>query len=300
MNGALEEIGAKMDGLGLWEVVGAFNWAVKPSGTAFVYFCTVLKGEKPPVKVRFLMLEGWQTLHDFVRTRVDRNFGYYSSPMEIPHFELVILTTGEMKLFRHDPCFMPREANETERELARRILWESYGIMMRMETERNLALKFAAEQAIFARVEGKRGKWTDEAMPIPPPRPYVENIRFAKDDLVKAKDLPFAAAEAVEVDFRLVANVLTQEKRPRCVYELVIADAASGEKSLQDRMSANPDGGLKALWEDVPPRILRHFLALGRIPGEVKVVSGRLFRLLRPLCVDLPFKLSLHDTLPHL
>ena len=300
MQRSIEEIGAKMDALGLWEAVGPYNWVVKCAGSAFPYFCAVLKGERTPVKIRFLLIEGWQTFHDFVRVRVDRNFGFYLTPMEMPHFELVILETGEMKLFRHDACFMPREANAAERELCAKLLWEAYGVMLRIESDRGLPMKFAAEKAMFARVEDAAGGWSDQALPIPDPRPYVENLRFAKDDLAKAKDLPFAADEAWELDFRLLVNVMTQEKRPRCVYELVAVDAATGERLVADRISPVPDGGLKAMWEGVPPRILKHFLLRGRIPGGIRLLSGRLFRMIRPLCVDLPFKLSLHDSLPKL
>ena len=50
-----EEIGAKMDALGLWRLVEPYNFAVKPRGSAFPYFCTVLLGDAKPVKVRLLM-----------------------------------------------------------------------------------------------------------------------------------------------------------------------------------------------------------------------------------------------------
>ena len=86
-----ESIGARMDALGLWDALVPYNFAVKPRGTVFPYFCTVLKDDGKPVKARFLMLEGWQTLHDFVRVRMDRDFGFYSQPIEFPHFELVVL-----------------------------------------------------------------------------------------------------------------------------------------------------------------------------------------------------------------
>jgi hypothetical protein len=50
----------------------------------------------------------------------------------------------------------------------------------------------------------------------------------------------------------------------------------------------------------MPRRVLANIIAKGRVPGEIKVVSGRVFRLMRPLCMDLPFRLSLHDRLPRL
>ena len=137
----IEEIAARMDALGLWEALAPYNWAVKPKGTAFPYFCSVFKGDGKLVKVRFLMLEGWQTLHDYVHIRVDNNFGFYSSPMEMPKLELVLTLAGEIKLFRHDPGYMPQEANEAQRALARKILWEAYGVMMRVESDRALPMK---------------------------------------------------------------------------------------------------------------------------------------------------------------
>ena len=147
---------------------------------------------------------------------------------------------------------------------------------------------------------GGSGTWTDSALEIPPPRPHVESITFAKTDLAKAKDLPFAAEEKLDVGFSLVVGLATQEPRQRCVYRLVVVDSATGEKIVSDQVSPQPDGGLRAMWESVAPRLLKHFLARGRIPGEVRVSSARLFRLLRPICLDVPLKLSLHDSLPSL
>ena len=60
-------------------------------------------GDGKPVKTRFLLIEGWQTLHDFVRTRVDPSFGFYSTPAEMPHLELVVVEGGavdKILLFR--------------------------------------------------------------------------------------------------------------------------------------------------------------------------------------------------------
>lgn len=298
MERTVEDIGAKMDALGAWETIAPYNWAVCPKGTVFPYFCTVMKGEGNPVKMRFMMVEGWQSFHDFVRTRIDNNFGFYSTPMELPHFELVVVSGGDVRLFRHDPCYLPRLANDAERALCVKILWESYGVMMRIESDSELPLKFASKKAMFARVEGDGGEWSDRALPIPDPRPHVESVTFSKADLAKAKDLPFAAEEKVAVDFALVIGLTTQEPRPRCVYRLSAYDVATGEKFVSDNVSPVPDGGLRAMWENVAPRLLKHLLARGRIPGEIMVRSQRLFRLLRPLCLDIPLKLSLHDTLP--
>ena len=115
-----------------------------------------------------------------------------------------------------------------------------------------------------------------------------------------AKDLPFAAADAFEVDFGLVQGVATKDPRPRSVYALVAVDAKTGERLIEVRTSVATDGGLRSLWESMPPRLLNEFIRLGRVPGEIKVRSMRVFRMLRPLCMELPFKLSLHEKLDRL
>ena len=293
----VEEIGAKMNALGLWKLLEPYNFAVKPKGTVFPYFCTVLGGDSSPVKVRFLMLEGWQTLHDYVRTRIDRNFGFYSTPVEMPHLELVVLEDGQMKLFRHDTGYMPAEANEAQRSLATRILWEAYGVMMRVETDPKLPMKFSDEKAVFARVETSEGTWEDRTLEIPDPPVHAEKVAFPKADIKAAQDLPFVKEDVLELDFRMLPNVMTKETRPRCVYELKAVDPRTGETAIASRVSIHPEAGLKGMWESMPVQVLRELIRRGRVPGELKTCSGRVFRLLRPLCIELPFKLSLHEKL---
>jgi len=290
-----EEIGAKMDALGLWDLLEPYNFAVKPRGTVFPYFCSVLKGDRKPVKVRFLMLEGWQTLHDYVRTRLDRNFGFYSTPVEMPHLELVVLETGETKFFRHDTGYLPQEADAAQRALGSRLLWEAYGVMMRVESDRKLPMKFAGEKSIFARVEASEGKWEDVPLLIPDPPPHTEKVSFQKDDVKKAQDLPFVKDDVLELDFRLLPGVMTKEARPRCVYGLTAVDPKAGEVVVDCRVSVHPEAGLRGMWESMPGQVLKELVRRGKVPGEIKVCSGRVFRFLRPLCLELPFRLSLHD-----
>lgn len=291
------EIAKKIDALELWHQLTPYNFAVKPKGTVFPYFCSIVPEDSKPVKVRLLMLEGWQTLHDFIRARVDRNFGFYSSPIEFPHFELVILASGEMHVFRHDAGYMPIPIGERQEELVARILWEVYGVMLRLESEPKLPLSFVSEQAIFGRVEVKDGVWEDRPLAIPDPMPHVEKVSFPKDDLKRAKDTPLVTDDVLHVDFRLRPEIMTKETRPRAVYQLIGFDPKTKSEVFDLRASINPEQGLRGLWEAMPRQFLKALIERGRLPGQVKVCSGRVFRMLRPLCIDIPFKLSLHDKL---
>ena len=296
-----EEIGRRIDAQGLWERALPVNWAVKPRGTAFPYFCTLLKGESPEVRLRLLLLEGWQTFHDYVRCRVDHDFGFYVSPSEFAHFELVVTGSGEAKVFRHDPGYVPLPLGDApRRELCAKILWEAYGVMLRLENEPKLPLRYAGEKAMFARVETADGVWEDAALPIPEPRPHVESIRLPKKLMDRAKDLPIAEQERLEVDLALHLGLMTKEPRPRSAYLLAAVLADTGERVVWEHASADPETGLRGLWEGMPMHLLERLVQRGSIPGEIVVRSGRVFRLLRPLITDIPFKLSLRNRLPAL
>jgi len=204
-----------------------------------------------------------------------------------------------MKLFRNDPGYVPREANGRERDFCARMLWEAYGVLMRLETDRQLPLKFADEKAVFARVEGADGTWRDEPIEIPTPRPHVEKVTFAKKAIAEAKDLPLRTDEAWELDLRIVPGMMTREQRPRVLYVLAAVDAETGAVVFRDKLSVDSESGLRGIWESLPPRMLAHFIERRAVPGELRVISGRAFRLMRPLCLELPFKLSKVPDLPH-
>lgn len=300
MDYTVEQIGAKMDALGVWERLYGCHWAIKPRGSAFPYFCAVVPGENPPVKVRVMLLDGWQTFHDFLRMRVDRFFGFYSSPMELPHFELVLLSDGKMRLFRHDPCYMPQEATAGQQAFCAKMLWEMYGMMMRIESDPRVPMMYASEQSVLARYEDRNGKWNDQPLELIQPRPHVEKIAFPKADIAKAKDRPFVQEDVLSVDFRIQLGVMTREKRPRVCYCLVGVNPKTSVREIFAQVSPNPEGGLRALWEEMPAQLLKRLIERGTIPGEIRVCSPRVYRMLRPLIVELPFKLSMNNSLPEI
>ena len=299
MKGRIDEIAAKMDALGLWELLLPYNVALKPRGTALPYFCTLMKGDGSSVRYRLLLLEGWQTMHDYVLTRVDVNYGIYSTPSEMPHFELVMPVGAAPICFRHDPGYVPGAVPQDRQEFVAKLLWETYGLLLRLESNRSLPMSFAGERSIFARVEGADGTWADAPLAIPDAPPYVEKISFEKADVKKAQDLPLAD-DVWELDFALNLSVITKETRARTVYTLLAVDAATKKRVVDSNASVHPELGLRGLWESMPQQVLRSFIRAGRVPGEVQVRSGRVFRFLRALCQELPFKLSMHDSLPDL
>ncbi|MBO5643201.1 MAG: hypothetical protein J6S51_04260 [Kiritimatiellae bacterium] len=291
----LKDLAAKLDALGMWDVMSKYNWAVKPRGIAVPYFCVVVRVNKPEtVKWRFAMFKGWQTFQDFIRFRVDESIGYYLTPMEMSHFELVVCTDGSApRVFIHEPGYVPSEVVlEHDVTIAKKILWQMYGMMLRVESEPDFAFKYSQEKSVFTRVEVEDGQWIDAPLVIPEPVPIKEEVAFAKEMLDKAKDLPMKHESRLIADFDIVAGVMTNEARPRLVYKLTLTDEVTGAR-IEERTSLTPGTTLKDLWQQTPQRILFNITRNGFVPGELIVTSKRLFRLVRPLLLHLPIKLRL-------
>lgn len=287
------EVARKIDRLDLWKKLAVHNWAIRPLGSVYPYFCFFMGPDRPEVKFRLLLLEGWQTMHDLLRLRLDRSWSYFSSPMELNHFELVYLTTGEIGAFRHNTGYLPRPVTEKEDVLLKKLLWQVYGMMLRIEADENLPMSFAAESAIFSRKEVKKGKWIDESLELLPMRPHVERVEYRKETMSKVKDLPVRKDIALEVDLRIVLGKATADPRPRLIYEYIAVEAATRKVYARRQTAYDPELGLRGIWEGLPGVTLETFLEKGLVPGEIKVKSKRVYRLLSPLTMALPFKLSL-------
>ena len=76
MERTIEDIGAKMDALGVWEAVAPYNWAVCPKGTVFPYFCCVY-GRQPSEHFRAQDIIGRVSLsilhRSFERRRIEKH-----------------------------------------------------------------------------------------------------------------------------------------------------------------------------------------------------------------------------------
>lgn len=290
-----EELARKLDSLGLWGALDGHNWALKPSGTVMPYFCTVMPSDGD-VKSRLLFIEGWQNFHFHVALKADRWFGYLSSPLEISHYELIIAKSGTMLLARYDACFFPRTAREDEEPFVRKLLWQTYGVLLRLESDKSLMMKYAREQALFARIETGPDEWEDSPLPIQPFHPIVERVSVPAKIAQGVKDLPVDSGRILAAEMRIAPNLATKGERPRMGYVFAVMDVKTRRRAHVEIMAADASsGGVKGLWESLAPKLLSWFVQDKAVPSEIQLVSGRLFRYLRPICLTLPVRLSLHD-----
>ena len=301
----INEIAKAIAALNLWEKASAHNWALVPQTSELPYLVTAGPENKKgsPVIGRLQLFPGFVPFRDFMLSRRVTDFGVGMSPIDFDHYELVSAKGGVTELFVYEPGFVPRALTDDERAFLAPLLYECYGLMMRLEENPDLPLAYVKENALFARKEISENVWIDGPLKLPDERqnPYTEQVSLNKAKCAAAAKLPMSAAEKWEIDFVMVPTYQTREKRSRFLYVLAGVDAATGERRVWEKMSVDgKPGGLKRLWEAHAQRVLDRILVEGRVPGELHVRSQRVMRFLRPLGMQLPFKLVQHEKLPTL
>ncbi|MBR4354358.1 MAG: hypothetical protein IKP97_03565 [Kiritimatiellae bacterium] len=297
---SIAEVMRQIDSLGFWP--GYLQWVLLPRGSVYPYFGMIEPVENhAEIKAQGLFLEGWQTFHDYNLWRHDREYGFVSYPGELPGFFCLWLKDGRTEVYRQDPGFKPRPLVEREEPLFFQLIRESFGLVMRIENDPKLCHRYLDEGSLFGRRQTDEGPWEDVPVPMVQPRPHVEHVTLPKADVAAAKDLPLLKDRALEVDFRCNPAYATQEAHSRIAYDFLLRDAQPGQLPVRLRFSVRPPQcTLADMWQNLAPCLLKEMVKRGFVPGEIRVRSQRVFRLLRPLTLQLPFKLSLHDSLPGL
>lgn len=298
------EITRALAALNHWGRAAKHNWALVPQTSAEPFVVTAVDERKNagPVAGRLLLFPGFATFRDFMITRQVRDFGVETGPVDFRHYEAVGLKNGDVELFSYEPGYVPLPPSPDERKVLAPLLLECYGLLLRMEENPDLPLAYMDKKAMFARKEVVDGVWVDGPFLLPGEAvQQTEQVVLSRRACTKAKELPVFPKEVWEIDFVLVPAYHTQEPRPRFLYLLAAVNAATGERMVWEKLSVDgKENGLKRLWEGHAQRLLDAVVAWGRVPGEVHVRSGRMMRFLRPLGLQLPFKLVQHAKLPTL
>jgi len=297
------EVARAIAALDVWSKAATHNWALVSQLAEEPFLATVNPGGEGPLRGRLLLFPGFKPFREYMLVRRVPDFGVATTPMDFPHFEAVGLEGGKAELFCYRPGMVPMPPTPDENAILGPLLYASYGLMMRIEEDPELLVRYSSENAMFSLREGLDGKWRDAPLKIPPePNPiWQENVSLDKKKCEAAARLPFARDEKWEADFVLAPMFRTNEPRPRFLYLLAAVDADSHRRMVWLKMSVGtgPDA-LKTMWEGHAQRFLDAILKQGRIPGEIHIRSSRFARFLRPLGLQLPFKLVQHAKLPAL
>ena len=305
----IDDIAKAIVSLNAWQKASKYNWALVSEMFDKPFISCVNISPDGPVKARLMLFNGFEAHRDFAIFMQNRDVSFALSPIDIDHCEVLALKDGGAEVLDYRPGYAPVRPSGEARELLAPVLYECYGLMMRLEDDPEIPAVYKSENAIFSRKEGLDGKWRDAPLKFPDSGTiaWTERIGLDRSKCAQAARFDMARAEKWEVDFIQMPVFRTEDSSARIMYLFAAVDAETGERRVWDKLAVDPalprNGTLeplKRLWESLASRMLEGVLGRGTVPAELHVRNQRMMRFLRPLGMQLPFKLVLHSQLPRL
>jgi hypothetical protein len=260
---------------------------------------------------------GSQALHDFLHVHYHQPADSAERLMEIPQLQLsfedrdflqdedrqIIKQLGlrfrganSWPLFRsYRPGFFPWPIDADEARLLDGALEQTLEVAPRYR--RDPSLLYPGGEHWFL-VRARAGDaWEDRQVHIPPPPPPLGAPVDALS-LARCHKLPRASQALEAALFRLWSPVRDGDSRPFYPYVLLLVDARGGGVVAFEMLAPLPS--LEDMWAAVPLQVVRQFLKMECLPGEVRVSAPRLLAALGPLAADLDFALTHAPSLPRL
>ena len=305
----IDEIAKAISSLNAWKKSSRYNWALVSEMFENPLIACVNIQNDGPMAARLMLFNGFAAHRDFAIFMQNQDISFAHSPMDIDHYEVIGLKDGGAEVYDYRPGYAPVHPDEQTRALLAPVLYECYGLMMRLEDDPEIPAMYKGENAMFSRKEGLDGKWRDA--PLKPPDmgtvAWTERVGLDRAKCSQASRLDMVQGETWEVDFIQLPLFRTEDPNPRIMFLLAAVDAKTGERRVWDKLAVDPKfprngtlDALKPMWESLASRMLEGVLKRGGVPAEIHVRNQRIMRFLRPLGLQLPFKLVLHRQLPRL
>lgn len=305
----IDDIAKAICTLNAWKKASKYNWALVSELFDKPLIACVNMQQNGPVNARLMLFNGFEAHRDFAIFLQNQDVSFALSPIDFDHYEVVSLKDGGVQVLDYRPGYAPVRPDEETRALLAPVLYECYGLMLRLEDDPELPTMYKGENAIFCRKEGLDGKWRDA--PLKPPDAgtvsWTERIGLDRAKCAQAARFDMSQGEEWEIDFIQIPVFRTEDKAARIMYLLAAVDSKNGERRVWDKLVVDPAvprngtlDALKTLWESLASRVLEGVLKRGAVPAEIHVRNQRMMRFLRPLGMQIPFKLVLHRQLPRL
>lgn len=305
----IDEVAKAITALNVWKKAAKYNWALVSEMFDKPLVAAVNPTPNGPIAGRLLLFNGFVAHRDFLIFRQNSDLSFATSPIDFDHYEVIGLKDGSAEIFDYRPGFIPVHPDGETRALLAPVIYECYGLLLRIDEDPELPASYMAEKALFSRKEGLDGKWHDA--PLKPPNldtvTWTERVGLDRAKCAQAGRLDMVPDEAWEIDFTQMPLYRTDDRQARLMFLFAAVDAKTGARRVWQKLAVDPavprNGTLdvmKPLWESLATHVLNGVLAFGKVPGALHVRSQRMMRFLRPLGLQLPFKLVLHRELPQL
>ena len=305
----IDDVAKAIASLNMWKKASKYCWALVSELFDMPLIACVNDAQNGPIAGRLMLFNGFAAHRDYLIFNQSKDISFAVSPLDFDHFEVIGLKDGGAEVFDYRPGFVPVHPDEETRRLLAPVLSECYGMLLRIEDDPELPARYRSENAMFSRREGLDGRWTDSPLKPPESRAltWTESVSLDRAKCSRAARFDMAQGEAWETDFIQMPLFHTEDEKPRIMFMFAAVDAKTGERRVWEKMAVDPSiprngtlDALKQMWESLASKMLDGVLARGAVPSEIHVRTQRLMRFLRPLGLQIPFKIVLHGQLPRL
>ena len=305
----------RLDQLDPWQWVGAADcFGIEVPGWDEPCFVVFGGQSKAFRTVRFLL--GWKAFYDLVTRLADPVKQVPTWLLEIRMIELLFVS--EDLLFEHEqkllkvlkrtadatcatpvfrsiiPGYHPWLPEERERDLLETVLYQAFGMAMRVESD-GLLLKNRFPREILMRKLNAKGVWQDAWSPVKEVGDEEVEVRIESKRLQAIRSTPLTPV-TMQLDLVFTPlQILPEGQRPQTAYVLLAVDAQSGLIIAGELLQATE--GVAHMWAQIPERLLEIFERLGGCPEAIEIATDRMANLLRPLGEFLPFKMVRREQL---
>ena len=305
----IDEVAKAIAALKVWKKASKYNWALVSELFDKPLIAAVNPTPQGPIVGRLLLFNGFVAHRDFLIFRQNPDLSFATSPIDFDHYEVIGLKDGSAEIYDYRPGFIPVHPDAETRALLVPVIYECYGLMLRIDEDPELPALYMKDKALFSRREGLDGKWHDA--PLRPPNldtvTWTERVGLDRVKCAQAVRLNMEPEEAWEADFTQMPLYRTDDHQARMMFLFVAVDAKTGERRVWQKLAVDPsiprNGTLdvmKSLWESLAAHVLDGVIRRGNVPGAIHVRNQRMMRFLRPLGLQLPFKIVLHREMPQL
>ena len=305
----IDEVAKAIAALKVWKKASKYNWALVSELFDKPLIAAVNPTPNGPIVGRLMLFNGFAAHRDFLIFRQNPDLSFATSPIDFDHYEVIGLKDGSVEIYDYRPGFIPAHPDAETRALLAPVIYECYGLMLRIDEDPELPALYIKDQALFPRKEGLDGKSHDA--PLRPPNldtvTWTERVGLDRVKCAQAVRLNMEPEEAWEVDFTQMPLYRTDDQQARMMFLFAAVDAKTGERRVWQKLAVDPSiprngtlDAMKPLWESLAAHVLDGVIRRGKVPGAIHVRNQRMMRFLRPLGLQLPFKLVLHQEMPQL
>ena len=146
----IDEVAKAIASLKAWKNASKYNWALVSEMFEKPLIACVNIPENGPIAARLMLFNGFAAHRDFMIFTQNQDVSFALSPIDFDHYEVVALKDGKVEVLDYRPGYAPVHPDEETCSILAPVLYECYGLMMRLEDDPEIPAMYKGENSMFS------------------------------------------------------------------------------------------------------------------------------------------------------